>query len=170
MQSHARYARQLHPDDVTGWRRLRAEGLRLFPDAFLITAEEAAARTPAQDAGMLADGNGFGVFEGDRLLGIAVLRQLCYARALHRAEIGPFYITPSAQGTDAADLLMQTLVRHAISEGIWQLELYVAESGARARRFYQRHGFEVQGRVPNCIVTETGPADDLFCVRILPRP
>lgn len=162
-------ARQLGPDDVEGWRDLRAQGVRQFPDAFLPTPDEVATVSKKQDADLIAQGGRYGVFDGETLLGIAAIRQEFFERARHRAFIGPFYVTPRAHGTGAADILLQGLLEYAARAGIWQLELCVAEGNPRAIAFYERHGFRREGRWPNAIVTDNGPQHDWFYVRELPH-
>ena len=98
---------------------------------------------------------------------MAALRIMPFARARHRAEVGPFYVVPEAQGTGAADLLMEALVTHARELDVTQLELSVAADNPRAVRFYERHGFRQEGRLPNAVMMPEGPQTDLFCVRLL---
>ncbi len=158
-------ARELTREDVQLWRDLRAEGVRLYPNAFLPTLQEVQNVTEARDAGMLAEGGRFAVFEGETPVGIAAIRPEFFARSRHRASIGPFYLCPDAQGSGAADVLMQALIDYAVARGIWQLELSVAETNPRGIAFYKRHGFVLMGTFPNAIITEAGPEHDLFLVR-----
>lgn len=162
-------ARLLGPADVGIWRDLRSEGVRLFPDAFLPSPNEVATVSEEQDATMIAQGGRFGVFDDVTPLGIAAIRQEVFERARHRASIGPFYVTPQAQGTGAADTLIAALLHHAANAGVWQLELCVAAANTRAIAFYERHGFQREGRWPNAIVTESGPQHDWFYVREVPH-
>lgn len=163
-------ARPLGPADVAIWRALRAEGVRLFPDAFLPSRAEVASVPEEQDVRQLAQGGRFAVFADQVPVGIAALRPEMFERARHRASVGPFYVAPCAQGTGAADALMSALVDHARGLGIWQLELGVAERNQRAIAFYERHGFRREGRWPNAIITDDGPQHDWFYLCELPRP
>ncbi|MDU9006129.1 GNAT family N-acetyltransferase [Sedimentitalea todarodis] len=162
-------ARLLGPADVGIWRALRSEGVRLFPDAFLPSPNEVATVSEEQDTRMIAQGGRYGVFDDATALGIAAFRQEGFERARHRASIGPFYITPQAQGSGAADTLIAALLNHAVKTGVWQLELCVAAANARAIAFYERHGFRREGRWPNAIVTADGPQHDWFYVLELPH-
>ncbi len=162
-------ARALGPADLGIWRELRTEGVGLFPDAFLPSSNEVARVSEEQDVAMIAQGGRFGVFDSLSPLGIAAIRQEVFERARHRAFIGPFYVRPVAQGTGAADTLITALIEHAAKAGVWQLELCVAAANARAIAFYERHGFQREGRWPNAIVTENGPQHDWFYVRALPN-
>ena len=115
----------------------------------------------------MARGGRFGVFDGPRCLGIGAIRQLALSRIRHRAEIGPFYVSPAAQGTGAAAILLGALADHARARGVTQLELFVEAENPRAVAFYERHGFRRCGHVPNAVILADGPHDDCFYVRTL---
>ncbi|GHF73783.1 GNAT family N-acetyltransferase [Seohaeicola zhoushanensis] len=159
--------RALGPEDVDDWRRLRTEGLRLFPGAFLITLQEAEAAERDTDLAAMARGGRFGVFDGARAIGIGAIRCMGLSRIRHRAELGPFYVSPQAQGSGAARLLLDALLDHARAMGALQVELYVAGDNPRAIAFYERHGFARCGTVPRAVIMPEGPVDDLFYVRML---
>lgn len=59
--------------------------------------------------------------------------------------ISKFYVCPAAHGTGVAAALLERLVRDARAEGIRGLWLATNVGNARARRFYERHGFSVVG-------------------------
>ena len=162
--------RALGPDDVDIWRALRAEGLRLFPGAFLITLEEAEAADPEGDTAAMSQGGRFGVFADGRAVGIGAIRCMPLSRIRHRAELGPFYVAPAAQGTGAAQALLTALLDHARTMGALQAELYVAGDNPRAIAFYERHGFDRCGTIPRAVLMPDGPVDDLFYVRRLDLP
>ena len=157
-------ARALRPDEFEVWRVLRLEALRLFPNAFLTTVEEAEAMPIGMLKDRLSAGNTFAVFD-DAPLGIGALIPQRYAMTAHRADIGAFYVTPHAQGSGAADRLMEALHSHASTKGCWQTELHVAESNSRARAFYIRHGYREMGRTPNATFADGIARSDLFMVR-----
>ena len=159
--------RLLTAADAAQWRDLRLDGLRRYPGAFLYTEVETAARPLEQTAQMLEQGTSFGLWQDEQMIGIGSLIPERAERARHRASIGAFYIAPAAQGSGAADILLNAMVGHAHRLGIWQLELYVAADNPRAVAFYARHGFETVGRLPNAIILPDGPIDDFLCVRIL---
>lgn len=90
-------------------------------------------------------------------------------RATHRAEIGPFYVIPKAQGSGAATALMDAAFAHARNIGVRQVELAVNENNPRAKAVYQRLGFYQIGRIPNAIHGTQGPERDLLFALHLPR-
>ena len=159
--------RPLGAPDAGAWKALRIEAVETYPAAFLAGTEEVRAMTLETVTGMLAAGMTLGLFDGAALTGMAGLLRPPFARAAHRCEIGGFYIRPALQGQGAADALMQGIVAHVTPLGIWQLELCVAEKNPRAIRFYERHGFARQGRMPNTVIGPDGPETDLFYTRDL---
>ncbi|MBN9886755.1 GNAT family N-acetyltransferase [Salipiger abyssi] len=159
--------RALKPENAEAWKTLRLEAVATYPDAFLATADEVRAMSADQITQMLEAGMWLGVFEDGALAGMTGMTRPTSARAAHRAEIGGFYIRPACQGNGAADALMQALVVHVRALGIWQLELCVAEKNPRAIRFYERHKFLRQGRMPNIVIGAEGPETDLFYTRDL---
>ena len=157
--------RRLTGADAQDWRALRLEALSTYPQAFLTTYDEAAA-VPLEDiATRLEAGHTYAVFTAGRMVGIGSLIPLMKAQTRHRAEIGAFFVQPVAQGSGAANALMQGIIEAASEQGIWQLELYVAASNARAIRFYARHGFVEVGRLPNATVSGAVIESDLILVR-----
>lgn len=158
-------ARALRADEAEVWKTLRIEALTEYPLAFLTTLEEAKKQPLEMIAGRLSSGNSFGVFD-EECVGIGALIPLPYAQTAHRIQIGAYFVRASAQGTGAADLLMEAMLARANALGCWQCELSVLETNERARRFYARHGFEVVGRTPNAVVVDGQGLDDLVCVRI----
>ncbi len=161
--------RAMTSDDLATWRALRLDGIRRYPSAFLAEEAEAQAITEDVDARLLASGMRFGAFDGDICVGIAGLNRMSIARAKHRAEVGPFYVVPQAQGSGAAQALIQAIRDHAQSLNIWQLDLTVAETNQNAIAFYERAGFVRMGRIPNAIIGADGPEDDAFYVLELPH-
>ncbi|MGJ8594242.1 MAG: GNAT family N-acetyltransferase [Aquaticitalea sp.] len=155
------------PEDVALWRALRRDGIKRYPSAFILSLAEHDAIPEAKDAKRLAGGDRFLAFIDDTPVGLAGLNQNPIPRAKHRAEIGPFYVTPTAQGTDTAKALIHALTEYAASIGVWQLELAVNEDNARAISFYKRHGFHQTGRMPNAILGADGPEHDLTMIKTL---
>ena len=158
-------ARALLPSEAETWRRLRLEALKLYPEAFLTTVAEAEALPVAKIEARLAAGNTLGVFDDEICLGCGTLIPNRYDLCRHRAEIGAFFVTPSAHGRGAGDALLLGLLQRARDLGCWQLELFVAEGNRHAQRMYARHGFQAFGRLPNSILTDACPIDDVFMVR-----
>ncbi|MGI3170322.1 N-acetyltransferase family protein [Pseudooceanicola sp. C21-150M6] len=161
--------RLLTSRDAAEWRKLRAEAVRLYPDAFLTTESEVMAESDTAVATRLDGGGSYGLFHGEKLVGFARMGQSRLARTRHRGYIGGFYVRPDFQGTGAAQALMQGLIAACPDRGIWQLELFVNAVNHRAIRFYQALGFQKEGHLPNAVTGPEGPVDDWFMVMDLRR-
>ncbi len=159
------HVRAAMPEDVNVWRALRRDGIARYPQAFIATLAEADALPLEKDARMLGQGGRFLAFADGQAIGLAGVNRNGIPRARHRAEIGPFYVVPEAQGRLVAKALMEAVLAYAERNDIWQLELYVNQDNARAIAFYQRYGFSVAGRIPNAILGAEGPETDLIMIR-----
>lgn len=62
-----------------------------------------------------------------------------------RAELSKCYALPSAHGSGIASRLMTATLAEAAERGIRTVWLGVNQENARARRFYEKHGFTVVG-------------------------
>ncbi|NRB03448.1 MAG: GNAT family N-acetyltransferase [Rhodobacteraceae bacterium] len=161
--------RSLSGADLAQWRPLRQEALRLYPLAFLTTLEEELARADADVAKQLDAGFSYGAYDGDTLIGIAVLVTNKLARTRHRAMVATFYVTPSHHGSGTARMLMDHLKNVAVAQDVWQMELSVARSNPRALRFYESCGFWISGASPNTIVVDGAPETDDLMICLLPN-
>ncbi len=160
--------RLLGPEDLAEWRRIRAEGLRLFPEAFLITLDEELSFSDESVAEMLSRRVLFGAFDGNRLVATAALDAAgIQAAVAHRVALNAFYASPDYHGSGTATRLMQTAVDRAAQDGFLQIELYVASDNPRAIRFYERSGFVRYGVSPRAARINGCFIDDLFYVRQL---
>ncbi|WP_299689394.1 GNAT family N-acetyltransferase [uncultured Tateyamaria sp.] len=157
--------RRLTAGDAAQWRTIRLDALEAFPDAFLTTYAEAAAVPLDRTATWLERGQSFGVFVSGTLVATGSLARENRRQTRHRGSIGPFFVKPGSQGQGFADPLMEAMIAAAQAAGMWQLELQVAASNTRAIRFYQRHGFEACGRIPNATVLDGVHETDLLLIR-----
>lgn len=157
-------ARLLGPEDWAAFREVRLEALTLFPASFITTKEEFASRSDDEHREALAAGKTWGAFDGATLIAMGALLPEPYAAAAHRASIGAFYARQSHHGTGAADTLLSAMKQASQAHGIWQLELFVADTNPRAFRFYARHGFVEMGRLPNAAEIEGVMTSDIFMV------
>lgn len=152
--------------DVDTWRALRMDGITRHPQAFIVSAEEAAAVPVEQDAARMRSGGRFMAFTGEKAVGLIGLNRHNMPRSKHRAEIGPLYVVPEARGKGVAGALLQAAMDSALARGIWQIELSVFVENASAIALYERHGFSITGKVPNALLGADGYEDDLLMIRI----
>lgn len=164
------HIRAATPEDVQVWRALRMDGIDRHPQAFIVSAEEAAAVPVEEDKKRLANGDRFLAFLNNVPVGLIGLNRHGRPREAHRGEIGPLYVVPHARGQGVADGLLMAAIDAALGIGVWQLELSVFVENAPAIALYERHGFERAGKIPNAIAGRDGFEDDLIMIRILARP
>lgn len=157
--------RKLGIEDARAWLVLRQEGATVAPSGFLVTEEESRAMTVETASKVLAYGGLRGVFDDDALIGFCGYRPQRQARTRHRAELGPFYVTPDFQGTGAAQAMMQGVLDEAKEGGVEQIELSVAPENTRAIAFYERHGYVRFGVLPDAI-RENGVSEDALLYRL----
>ncbi|MEO9574932.1 MAG: GNAT family N-acetyltransferase [Lentilitoribacter sp.] len=158
------------PEDVEVWRALRMDGITRHPQAFIVTAEEAAVVPIEEDAKRLSNGDRFLAFLNGVPVGLIGLNRQGMPRTAHRGEIGPLYVAPNARGQGIADGLLMAAIDAAQEMDVWQLELSVFVENAPAIALYERHGFELAGKIPNAIAGANGFEDDLIMIRILAKP
>ena len=164
-------ARQLTPADLAAYRALHRFGLEEAPSAFVQTRADDAKIADADIEAMLARGEGWGVFEGERLLGKLVIDALPYACLAHTRWLHAIYLHPDARGSGAGVALMNAAMAHAQHEGAFRFLLWVNERNAAARGFYEKLGFREIGRVDKGIAApEGGYVDDVLMCRSLSVP
>jgi GNAT superfamily N-acetyltransferase len=82
------------------------------------------------------------------LVGFAELapKKLPYETSEPALELRRFYLRKTAHGTGVAQRLMEWVLEEACRRGAKELVLSVFVDNHRARRFYERYGFEVVGK------------------------
>jgi GNAT superfamily N-acetyltransferase len=75
------------------------------------------------------------------------------------AELRSLYVVPKAWGTGAAQALMGTALAAIGADGHVEATLWVVEANPRARRFYEREGWEPTGETRE---SELGPVELRF--------
>ena len=85
---------------------------------------------------------------GAELVGFLELapKKLPYETDAPAIELRRLYLRSSAHGRGIADELMRWALREAVSRGAHELVLSVYVDNHRARRFYERYGFEAVGK------------------------
>ncbi len=145
--------RDANPDDAAALKALFAEtfvatfGHIYRPadlDEFLAANSEAKWRTSLSDrevAIRVAETDG-------ELAGFVELapKQLPHETSAPALELRRLYLRREAHGTGIADALMAWALEEAARRGAEELVLSVFVDNHRARRFYERYGFETVGR------------------------
>ena len=139
--------RRLLGADAALYRDIRLEGLKAEPSAFGAALEDDMARTLEAWSTRLDTSFAFGVFDGDRLMGVAGFYVEAGAKVKHRGHVVGVYVREAARGTGAADQLLAAVIA-AAREHVTFLYLQVTKVRARAVRFYKRNGFTIYGEDP----------------------
>lgn len=86
---------------------------------------------------------------GDDLVGYAFLLPASLAMIWDAAVLNELYVTPDHRGSGLADRLLEAVLAVARDQSLPmdRLALDVAPTNARARAFYERHGFEPWGEL-----------------------
>jgi ribosomal protein S18 acetylase RimI-like enzyme len=83
--------------------------------------------------------------EADRVLGYASLGPARDADAVSLGELWALYVAPEAWGSGVGASLLAAVDEALAARGFPEVVLWVLEANRRARRFYEKHGFELDG-------------------------
>ncbi len=161
--------RRLVAADAAIFRDIRLDGFRSAPEAFRVTAEDEAARPLEALAKRLDEQYVVGGFRDGTLQGVGGLARYEGAKLRHKALLWGMYVRASARGTGLAGAIIAALLDRARAEGIDSVLLTVVASNERARRLYERWGFEVYGVEPAAVRDDDGDRDEALMVLRLSR-
>ena len=136
-----------HGTDVTQYWRVRNQGLKEFPDAFITSYAEGVATAPEKLAkrfgGNDSDDFVFGAFSAtDELLGYAGFARETRIKQRHKGNVVGMYVVPNARGFGLGRKIFSALltdVKQLI--GLEQINLTVTRSNEGARSLYISTGF-----------------------------
>ena len=154
--------RVLTVEDLGAYRALHRFGLREAPQAFVETLADDARRPDAAVAEMLARGEGWGLFDGERLVGKLFLDALPYECLAHTRWLLAVYLHPDARGQGAGAALLNAAMASARAKGATRVALWVNGKNGPARRMYERLGFVETGRIPEGIAIAGNYVDDVL--------
>lgn len=159
------HVRVLTVEDLRAYRELHRYGMTEAPLGFVDVAATDEARPDSEVAAMLERGEGWGVFDGERLVGKLSIDALPYPSLSHTFWVHAVYVHPDARGCGASTALMHAAIESAGAKGARRIALWVNETNTAARRFYERMGFVETGRIPEGIrVGERYVGDVLMCL------
>jgi ribosomal protein S18 acetylase RimI-like enzyme len=81
--------------------------------------------------------------QGAAVVGFAVCGPEEFSEASGRGQVYALNVDPSAWGIGAGAALLRTAQDRLVAAGFGEAVLWVIPGNARARRFYERHGWEV---------------------------
>ena len=156
--------------DLTAFRSVRLEALRLAPQAFLASLdEELALSEDAQLARIAGPGARavFGAFVGGRLVGTAGFGLSTHAKQAHRGVLWGVYVEPGHRGRRLARRLVEAVIAHA-RDHVSHLDAVVVASNEPARRLYEALGFVQVGFVPRSLLVDGEYHDDVLLALAIP--
>jgi predicted GNAT family acetyltransferase len=130
-------------DDALRLRDIRLAALRDEPDAFGSTYEESMHYSMDRWHRMATEWNYFIAETDDQIVGMASGN--VYAPHTTTAWLFGMFVQPAFRGTGLAQALVARVATWARSENYSSLGLHVTETMARARAFYEKIGFHLNG-------------------------
>lgn len=165
--------------DLSAYKNLRDEALRLYPDAFDADEEVERSRPPESYLGRLGLGETLGgsfligAWVGTELVGMIGLERQSQQKLRHSAELNSMMVHPRHTGKGIGIRLVEAAVAQARQAiGLELIVLRVSASSKSAIRLYERAGFQGCGVVPHAIKLIDAPGqiryfDKLTMVLIL---
>jgi ribosomal protein S18 acetylase RimI-like enzyme len=145
------HVRRLNKPDTPAWRELRIRMLRDHPEAFGEHIDDFLERPLAEVETRVADGNIFGAFLDDKLVGAAGWHDEKGRKRAHIGVIWGMYVAPEARSRGVGGALVDRLLDEIRSSGRDVAQLSVAEPNAIARALYESAGFREWGREPDAL-------------------
>ena len=100
------------------------------------------------------------------MIGVGGFSRFLGAKLDHKGLIWGMYVSPAERGSGVAREIMRALIETARGQ-VRQLQLTVMADNARARAFYERHGFELYGVEPAAVQCDGGWADEALMWRLV---
>jgi len=158
--------RRLTPNDAAAYRALRLEGFAAHPLEFRYSPADEEALSQAETERRLAESFVVGVFAAGELAGIGGWTRFAGEKLRHKGLLWGMYVRPLAPGTGASNEIVSAIVEDARRE-VEMLLLTVAAPNARARRLYERWGFEAYGTEPAAVRAGEAYVDEVLMVKRL---
>ena len=158
--------RRLTQDDAEVFREIRLEALDRHPETFQSTYESAAELPLDAFKQRLRQYALFGGFVDGALCGFVGFYPLKNPKISHKGLLWGMYVKEAARGTGLAEAMVEAVVDHAKGK-VEQILLSVIEDNERARRFYEKMGFEPYGLEPRALKIGERYLGEEFRVRFL---
>ncbi|MFC7062685.1 GNAT family N-acetyltransferase [Halobacillus seohaensis] len=139
----------LTAEHAEAYRELRLEALLDNPDAFITTYEQEKQQpNPINSTAENLDSKDtstVGLFNKERLVGVATLTQEKHPKFAHKGSILALYVTSSFRNQGVAELLIQKVIEGAKDLEIEVLHIAVVTNNTPAIQLYEKIGFQVYG-------------------------
>jgi RimJ/RimL family protein N-acetyltransferase len=165
--------RRLTAADAEAYRRVRLEGLREAPLAFVADFEKNSARPLEYFAGLLKDlPDNFviGAFDDGALIGVGGLMCDEAPKLRHKGLIWGVYVVAGYRGRSVGRRILEELIANAAgAPHIEQINIISTAVNARARDLYLSLGFKTWGLEPRSLLIDGQYYDDEHMVLLLTR-
>lgn len=157
--------RRLSEEDAPAWRELRIRMLRDHPEAFGEHVDDFLARPIEEVVAHMVEGNIFGAFDAEQLVGAAGWHDQKGRKRAHIGVIWGMYVAPEARRKNLGRKLIEVLLAEIRASGRDLAELSVAESNIGARKLYEATGFREWGREPDALRVESTRVTEIHMSR-----
>ena len=170
MSGDSRFSiRRLEPPDAPLYRELRLEALRLHPYSYGSTFQLESSEPLDFFERRLGRSEILLGSIGDAPMGIVRFSIPTFVTERHKGMLTGMYVRAAAEGSGLASALVEAVVERARGRVVL-VELSVVTANERARRLYERHGFEIYGIDPCALKIGDRYLDEYQMTRFLERP
>lgn len=142
---------RLGPDDTTRFLALRQTMFEAEAINFRGAGVDDAAIGVAAWRERLARDHVYAAVQDGEWIAIGALTRLPGIKLDHKGLVWSMYTLPKARGTGAASRILDVLEEDARAMGLRQLQLTLMADNPRARRVYERHGYELYAIEPDSV-------------------
>jgi RimJ/RimL family protein N-acetyltransferase len=164
--------RVLVSSDAEKCQALRLQALQECPTAFSSSYEEERETPLAEVAQRLTPGDTvvFGAFEGERLVGTAVLHREIKLKRAHIAVVWGMYVDPGFRKQGVGRKLVDRLLSHAAGmPGLRKITLGVNAANPAAIALYEAAGFESFGVETGSLLVDGTLQDEVHMAYVFAR-
>lgn len=166
--------RRLTATDAEAYRRVRLEGLRESPLAFVADFEKNSARPLEYFAALLKDlPDNFvvGAFDEGELIGVGGLMCDEAPKLRHKGLIWGVYVVAGYRGRSVGRRIIEELIAIAVANAphVEQVNIISTAANTRARDLYLSLGFKTWGLEPRSLLIDGQYYDDEHMVLFLKR-
>ncbi len=147
---------RLTPEDAPRFLALRSAMFGAEAMNFRGAAADDAALGEAFWRERLARDHVYAAIRDGEWLAVGGLSRLAGVKLDHKGLVWGMYALPAARGSGAAARILDALEEAARTIGLRQLQLTLMADNARARRVYERHGYELYAIEPESVRREDG--------------